>query len=267
MKQVICMKWGTAFGARDVNILYAMVARNVTGDFRVFCFTDDESGIRDEVECLPLPDLECEIPKDVPGKWPKSALWGTELFGITGTVLFIDLDSLIVGNIDCYFEYGSPEDVITAQNCLYFRKSAQTSIFRFSIGAHAYMLENLRKNPDEIARKYRFEQNYVSACVRGGVKYWPKSWTKHFRVHCMGSTLSRYFRPPIIPKGAKIITFPGLPKPADAVEGRWREGEPVRTPREHLAWVWSKFRAGKKWMRFLSRYIQKADWVGEYWRE
>ena len=268
MKNIFCIKWGTAYGPKDVNILYAMVARNITGDFTVHCFTDDAAGVRPEVKCWPLPSLGCEIPADVPGKWPKIALWGRELNGLQGVALFIDLDSVIVDNIDCYFDYGSPSDVITARNWLnLLSRSAQTSVFRFTIGSHSYMLENLQADSATISRKYQYEQNYVTHNVRGGVKFWPEKWTRHFRVHCMGSMPLRYLRPPIIPKGAKIITFPGLPGPSDAVHGRWAEDSIIRTPREQLSYVWGLFKSGGDWKRHLSRYIRKADWIAEHWRE
>lgn len=267
-KQIFCIKWGTSYGAKDVNILYAMVARHITGPFQVYCFTDQPDDIRSEVKCLPLPSLGCEIPPDVPGKWPKIALWGGELFGLQGMALFIDLDSVIMDNIDCYFEYGNEDDVITARNWLnLLSKSCQTSVFRFKIGSHPYMLENLRANPAEISRKYQFEQNYVTHNVKGGVKFWPEKWTRHFRVHCLGSLLYRYFRKPIIPKGVKIITFPGLPGPSDAVHGRWTEEAECRTPAEHLRHVYQLFRQGKRWRKELSNFMHKPDWLGENWRE
>lgn len=262
------MKWGTAYGALDVNRLYGMVARNLTGEFQVTCFTDDPSGIRPEVKCYPLPPLGCQIPPDVPGKWPKVALWAKDLEGLTGIALFVDLDSVIVGNIDCYFEYGDPADVVTARNWLNRRrKSAQTSVFRFPIGGHPYMLEILRAAPAEVSRKYQYEQNYVTHNIRGGVKFWPEGWTRHFRLHCMGAWPLRYLRPPVLPPNAKIVTFPGLPGPADAELGRWSEKSAIRTPREHLRWVWQQFRAGVKWRRHLSRYVQPTPWIGENWRE
>jgi hypothetical protein len=262
------MKWGTGYGPKDVNVLYGMVARNITGDFKVVCFTDDATGIRPEVTCLPLPPLGCEIPPDVPGKWPKVALWSKDLSGLQGVALFIDLDSVIVGNIDSYFEYGNPNDVITARNWLkWFRKSGQTSVFRFPIGGHSYMLENLRADPATVSRKYQYEQNYVTHNIRGGIKFWPESWTRHFRIHCMGLWPLRYLRPPILPAGAKIITFPGLPGPADAMLGQWTEKSEIRSPREHIRWIWSQFRSGKKWRNHLSRYVQKTDWIAEHWRE
>lgn len=245
-----------------------MVKRNITGDFKVVCFTDNSSGIRPEVTCLPLPALGCEIPRDVPGKWPKIALWGKELFGLEGIALFVDLDSVIVANIDSYFDYGNPSDVITARNWLkWYRKSGQTSVFRFPIGGHSYMLANLQADSATISRKYQYEQNYVTHNVRGGIKFWPEDWTRHFRIHCMGPWPIRYLRPPILPNGSKIITFPGLPGPADAMLGRWTETSEVRSPAEHLKWALAQFKTGKKWRKHLSRYVQKADWLAEHWRE
>ena len=262
------MKWGTAYGAKDVNILYAMVARNLSGEFQLTCFTDDASGIRPEVNCQPLPPLGCEIPADVPGKWPKVALWTKDLAGMTGIALFIDLDSVIVRNIDCYFKYGDPSDVITARNWLNrLGKSAQTSVFRFPIGLHSYMLENLQADSATVSRKFQYEQNYVTHNIRGGVKFWPEPWTRHFRVHCMGFWPLRYLRPPVLPKKARIITFPGLPGPADAMHGRWTEKSESRTPSQHLSWVWQRFLNSEKWRGHLSRYVRKTDWLAEHWRE
>lgn len=267
-KHILCMKWGAAYGARDVNILHAMVARNITGPFQVTCFTDDSSGIRPEVNCLPLPPLGCEIPPDVPGKWPKVALWSKDLCGLEGVALFIDLDSVIVDNIDCYFQYGDPGDVITARNWLNrLGRSAQTSVFRFPIGGHSYMLENLQADPATVSRKYQYEQNYVTHNIRGGVKFWPEGWTRHFRLHCMGPWPLRYLRPPVLPAGAKIVTFPGLPGPADAIHGKWTEKSEARPPAHHLKWVWQRFVSGKSWKKHLSRYVQKSDWLGDHWRE
>ncbi|HEY9247997.1 MAG TPA: hypothetical protein VIO38_02650 [Rariglobus sp.] len=267
-KLVVCMKWGTVYGPEYVNILHAMVARNITGDFKVVCFTDNAAGIRPEVLCLPLPSLGCEIPKDVPGKWPKVALWSAELYGLKGTALFVDLDSVIVANIDDYFTYGEPNDVITARNWVrIFKKTGQTSVFRFQIGGHPYMLSNLQADPANVSRKYQFEQNYVTAGIRGGIKLWPEPWTKHFRLHCMGLWPMRYLRPPVLPEGVKIVTFPGHPKPIDAIHGRWSEKVPPRRPLEHLKWMWANRRTEKKWRKHLSRYLMPTDWVKQHWRE
>lgn len=61
---IICMKWGTKYGPEYVNRLYNMVARNLTLPFTFACLTDDSSGIRDEVVCYPIPELN--LPSNIP---------------------------------------------------------------------------------------------------------------------------------------------------------------------------------------------------------
>ena len=259
------MKWGTVYGPEYVNVMYGMLRRNVTGEFTLICFTDDTTGVRSEVKCMPLPTLDCEIPPDVPGKWPKIALWGKELGGLSGTALFIDLDSVIVANIDDYFTYGDLAKVYVARNWVrLIGKHGQTSVFRFPIGKNAYMLENLRANSAVISRKYRFEQNYVTANVEGGVNLWPESWTKHFSHHCMGIWPLRYMRPPVLPESVKIVTFPGHPKPPDGALGQWSEEKPHRPRWEHLKWVFSQRKTDRRWRRHISCYLLPSPWVKEH---
>jgi len=61
----VCWKWDSGkyphgrkkrreFTANHVNILYAMLQRNVSIPFRLICVTDDSIGIRPEVEIIPL---------------------------------------------------------------------------------------------------------------------------------------------------------------------------------------------------------------------
>jgi hypothetical protein len=252
-----------------VNVLHAMIARNITGPFTLTCFTDDPAGIRPEVNCLPLPELGCTIPPDIPGKWRKTALWGTQLSGMKGVALFVDLDSLIVGNIDDYFTYGSPDDVITARNWAHpLQRRGQTSVFRFTIGQHAYMLDNLRADPEGVARKYTWEQLYVTNCVKGGIKFWPESWTRHFRLHCLPVWPLRYFKTPRFPHGAKILTFPGGPNPPEVAVGLWRSEDPHRTVLEHIRHAWSLRKTpGAKWFKELKSYVRPTPWVAQQWKE
>lgn len=264
-KQIICMKWGRMYGPEYVNCLYGMISRNLSYPFKLFCMTDNSDGIRDEVECLPLPELGFEVPPGAPGKWPKQALWNRHLFDLKGVALFLDLDSVIVDSIDCYFEYGNQQDVITARNWVKFwQKGAQTSVFRFPIGAHPYMLEDLQKDP-ALCVKYQFEQNYVTHHLKGGVKFWPSTWTKHFRRHCMGPWPLRYIRSPRKPKGCRIVTFPGSPKPPDAIVGRWTERGENRPPLEHLKWAASQ-PTWKQRKKILHRYLHPCIWAKNHWR-
>ena len=263
-KQIICMKWGSMYGPEYVNNLYGMIERNLSYPFDLFCMTDSRKGIRNEVECLPLPELGFDVPPQAPGKWPKQALWAKDLFGLRGVVLFLDLDSVIVDDMDGYFEYGSDEDVITARNWIKpWVRGAQTSVFRYKIGSHSYLLDQLRENP-KLCVTYQFEQNYVTQTVKGGVKFWPAGWTKHFRRHCMGPWPCRYLRAPCLPKGCKIVTFPGSPKPPDAIMGRWNAQAKNLSPTDHLKEVMVT-KGSKERKKLLRRYVRSTKWVAQHW--
>src|SRR5690606_19314760 len=74
VKQIICIKWGTKFGPEFVNRLYGMVARNITPPFRLYCFTDDGSGLHPDIAVRPLPEFEYQAPGTTQGKSPQSRI-------------------------------------------------------------------------------------------------------------------------------------------------------------------------------------------------
>jgi len=264
---ILCMKWGTRYGPEYVNRIYGMVARNLSGDFRVVCFTDDRRGIRPEVECHDLPDLGCPVPTNAPGKFRKLALWNADLAGLQGTALFVDLDVVITGRLDDLFAIGQPQDVILARNWIKpLERLGQTSVFRFPVGGHAYLLDEFRADPEGLAGTYQFEQRYVTQRVRGGVKFFPSAWVRHFRLDCLGVWPLRYLRPARLPRDTRVVMFPGKPDPADALAGRWSEFVRHETPLRHLR----RLLGGQRTMPFgrhLKRYLLPVDWVAQHWRE
>jgi hypothetical protein len=265
--QVICIKWGNRYGPEYVNRIYSMVARNLAAPFRIICFTDDRRGIRPEVVCLDLPELGCPVPTNAPGKFRKLALWNADLAGLTGNALFLDLDVVITGPLDELFAYGNPEDVVLARNWIKpLERLGQTSVFRFPIGRHGYMLKDFRADPEGLAGKYQFEQRYVTHCIRGGVRFFPSAWIRHFRLDCLGPWPLRYLRPARLPREARIVMFPGKPDPADAILGRWSAQVEHEPPRQHLGRLLDGRYTGSAW-RHLKRYLLPVPWVAERWRE
>lgn len=269
MKNVVCVKWGTAYGPEYVNRLYGMVARHLSPPFRLVCLADSAEGLRREVEYFPLPELGCPHPQRTMGKWRKQVLWGREVPGLSGVALFIDLDSVIVGPLDDYFSYGSPEDVIVARNWAKpFQRLGQTSVFRYPVGANPHVLDDFRADPQGIADRYGFEQHYVTHAVHGGVKFWPEAWTRHFRLHCLPGFPMRYFVPAKLRPGARIITFPGGPNPDDVMLGRWnKEVPPHRSRWEHLRATFTGPRVDTSRWRHLQRFVLPVPWIAELWRE
>ena len=266
--QVICIKWGRKFGPEYVNRLHAMIARNVTRPFTLHCFTEITDGLRPEVVAHPLPELGCPLPERTRGKWPKTALWGRELDGLSGPALFIDLDAVITGNMDGFFEYGEPADVILARNWLRpLQKLGQTSIFRFPVGGHPYILEDFQRDAQAIADTYKWEQHYVTKGVRGGVKFWPDAWVRHYRHHCLGFWPLRYFRSARLPQDARVVVFPGDPNPHDALVGQWDDIEGPVGAWRHIRNTWTGPRVKRGALSHLKAFQRPCPWVAEHWRE
>lgn len=266
-KQVICINWGRKYGPAYVNRLYAGVARNITPPFSFTCFCDSPEGMRPEVRTEPLPDLDVEMPRGTQGIWPKARLWSETLGDLEGPVLFLDLDMVIVGNMDGFFEEGAPDDVILARNeTTPFEKLGQTSIFRFPVGKLLPLQEKFRADPQGIADRYRFEQRFVTRNAPGGISFWKAGWVRHFRRDCARPFPLNYWQAPRCPAGAKVVIFPGGTLPPHVIAGQYNKYYKPGRPLEHLRGLFGPDRPDPPW-RYVRRYIRPADWVGEVWRE
>ncbi|HCU65723.1 MAG TPA: glycosyltransferase [Rheinheimera sp.] len=227
---ILCIKWGKKYGPDYVNKLYNMVSRNLTLPFRFICLTDDAEGIdASKVEVKDIPkvgfaDFDNREPWSFGHGWLKVTSFADPLYDLTGPTLFIDLDVVIVGNIDCFFEPEGEFRVIKEWDKK--DETGNTSVYRFNIGAHADLIENLKNNKDKVLASVRNEQEYVTSYLnkQGKLQYWPAGWCVSFKRHCMPKGIMSFFKPATIPEGAKIVAFHGKPNPPDAilgVSGKW----------------------------------------------
>ncbi|MDI3380786.1 glycosyltransferase [Xenophilus aerolatus] len=245
-RHILCMKWGTKYGPHYVNRLYAMVRRHLSCDFRFVCLTDDPAGVRAEVECLPIPPLAIELaPGQRDGAWKKLTTFEADLHGLKGTALFLDLDVVVVGPLDDFFT--QPGQFLIIHDYPRFwrfgeRIVGNSSVYRFEIGAHADVLANFRAHTDAMRAKYRNEQDYLSHFLhaQGKLSYWPAAWCPSFKYHAIPVWPTNHWKPPFVPKDARIVIFHGEVNPPDALEG-------------------------KRNKRFA--HIEPATWVAEHWRE
>jgi hypothetical protein len=97
---VCCVQVGNyqGRGADYVNALYRACELYITVPHRFVCVTDDATGLKEGIETLPADD-------DAPGWWQKICLFRPGHFAGNGRILFIDLDTIILGNIDDIASY------------------------------------------------------------------------------------------------------------------------------------------------------------------
>jgi hypothetical protein len=236
---VICMKWGRLYGPEYVNHLRAGVARHLARPHRFVCFTDDASGLGADIEALPLPALG--LPQGhLDRRWQKLAVFQRELADLHGTTLFLDLDLVIVDALDPFFDLPGrflivrDDDLFRAkplrrmrpQRDRFLASVGNSSVFRFEIGDHAYILDAYLADPAAATARYEISQQFQSAqlAAHGELQYWPQGWCVSFKNACVPRHFASYLRDPSVPAGAKIVVFAGNPKMADVLAGgghRW----------------------------------------------
>jgi len=251
---VLCMKWGTLYGADYVNNLARGVARHLSRPHRFVCFTDDAAGLDPQVEAMPLPDLGLP-PGHGDTRWRKLALFRRDLGGLSGTALFLDLDLVIVDRLDPFFDLpgtfrilrdddlfrAKPLRRINPERDRFLHMVGNSSVFRYRIGQHAHVLDAFLADPVAATRDYEISQQFQSArlAARGELDYWPRGWCVSFKNDCVPRYAASYLRDPAVPEGARIVVFAGAPKMSDVLNG-----------------------TGGKWYR----RIGDVDWLARAWR-
>ena len=241
---ILCVNWGTKYGPDYVNKLASMVRRNMSRPYRFVCLTDDTTGIDPAIETHPLPAIGIPEFDAATGwtrlhGWLKVTVFAAPLYDLTGPTLFLDVDIVITGPLDAFFD--PPGDFIVIKEWDKRDETGNTSVFRYTAGAHGDLIAYLAKSLDSAQADYRNEQEFVTTYFsrQGKMTYWPKGWCVSFKRHCMHPGIMGFFKPARIPEGAKVVVFHGKPNPPDAIIGR----------------------SGKWYRRVLP-----VAWVDELWR-
>lgn len=240
---IFTIKWGARYGAIYVNRLYSSVRANLTSPFRFFCLTDDDSGLATGIEACLLPRIK--LPEShARTTWLKLGLFMDNQFDISGDCLFMDLDIVITGNIDCFFDYMPGKRCIIhnwVQRHLVFKGRpdiGNSSIFRWRANTMQFAVDKFYAERDWALSNFKPPQVYLTYAL--GEKYWwPESWVRSFKRHAVPAFPFNMFMTPRIPRDTRILVFHGLPDPDQAIEG---------------------YRPGK-----LHRWTRPSPWIEDYW--
>ena len=92
-----------------------------------------------------------------------------------------------------------------------------------NVGENVEVIDYFRNNTDLVRSSFRHEQAYLSHKMQEleKLQYWPETWCRSFKSHCMPTIPLRYLTAPSIPSKAKIVIFHGNPNPPDVLTGRY----------------------------------------------
>lgn len=199
MIHIICIKWGNLYSPDYVNNLYSSIKRNSSKEFLFSCFTDNEQGIISEIDIRPLPI-------NLNTWFNKIALYNKDLYNKGDQIFFIDLDTVIVGNIDNILSYSG--DFIILRD--FYRKTGLQSAF-------------MSFAPDAV--NFMWERFTPGTTCKNGDQGWPEIHYPHadiwqheypdsfvsYKVHCIKT----------LPKQASVVCYHGNPRPHTMSEIPW----------------------------------------------
>ena len=234
---VCCVKWGTKYPAAYANRLRRMVDRHLARPHDFACLTDDPAGLDPEITPLALPDV------GYTGWWNKISLFRGDLFEPGRTLLFFDLDVVIVGPLD--FMLAGAADLTIVRG---FSKNASfnSSVMNIRAGALTHVYERFACDAETIASSGRFagDQDWIYAQVPDAALF-PAgkivSYKKDLAAHVLPLAKKlgleyRWIKAPRFmtvspPPGASIVVFHGKPDPEDVMDapcGPWKRAPFVK---------------------------------------
>jgi hypothetical protein len=191
-----------------------MVSRNIKRDYRFVCITDDIQGLADGIEII-------RLPSDLETWWGKLYMFKRGLFRDGERIVFMDLDTLIIGSLDEIVGY---EGQFATLSDFYHPQQLGPAIIMWKAGEYTssiwneWVAEGKPRNP---LGDLWWINNLDQGRFRKNADILQDLYPNHFvsfKADCH----------PYPPKGASVVCFHGQPKPdnclVDWVESVWKVG-------------------------------------------
>jgi hypothetical protein len=276
------MKWGTAFNSDYVNILSYAAKKHIDDLDAFICITDDSSGLNPSVEAQAFPDIPLDESFYKAGAWPKLSLFKKGVLPDGYRTLFIDLDMIICGDLNRFFDL--PQDFYAIgptswdapekkpKSALYTtwkawrsaKKQAKrnniltqlgldakniqpntlgSGIFAFNSGTLPHVYDDFFRDPETNRILYDNEQHFLESRLIQWAP-WPPEWVSHYKYNLRQPLLKDLLNHPRPPsKNTSVVAFSGRPRPHELAEN-------------YLSSI----------KEFPHCRVGKVPWVENYWR-
>lgn len=223
MVTVACVFSGDKFSTDYVYNLKSAVERNTTVEHKFVCLTDK-----------PLPRIDTiPLKPGFTGWWNKMQLFDGRLMG---RIVYLDLDTLIVDNIDWLLNYDGVfagiEDLGSVnQHQPHLKGNLQSGMLAFSGAAMEWVWMEFILNHNSIMKKYRGDGEYLNALIlnRELLQHAHPNEIKSYKYQVYpdkvdgASIICFHGRPSIIQSMSETVTTPiNTYEPQKWVKDHWR---------------------------------------------
>lgn len=215
--KVVCVKHGDKYPAYYVNRLHNMVKRHLQHPHEFICFTEDVRGIESGISVRWLGE------ESLTGWWWKTYLFKPGQFANGATILFFDLDMVIVNGLDKLLNYRPQHFVGLRDVSRAFhpdRNILGSAVLRWRAGNHTDIWTGLVNDPTVTVR-HRGDQDWIWDLYKDSMVFFPDAWIRSYkwevrtRRELVGKREQTRFQavrdPPIDPE-TSVLAFHGFPK-------------------------------------------------------
>jgi hypothetical protein len=195
-----------------------MVQRHLTFPHRFICFTDNTNQLDKRIEIRRLPDNP-----QIQGWWWKPYLFKDDHFDKGDTILFFDLDTVIIKNINNIVEY-LPGHFLGLQDVGRALRPGLlklgSAIMRWQSGQYSNIWTDLEKN-FTVTRKYQGDQDWIWQKHQNSIVFFPELWIRSYKWEIRNrheltnvgskSNFISIENNPTVPNDTSIFVFHGHP--------------------------------------------------------
>lgn len=187
MKNVVAVAVGPKYPPEIyVENMWLGLNKYLSKPFSFTVLTDDPQNpyYKDRpIRCVPVPTWP-EV-TDNPRRywWYKMYLFSKHMH-LAGDVLYLDMDTVIVNDIDKLFTYTHKFCICQDFNRKWLPNYhvCNSSVMRWNTSTHSYIWEQFENNRSNIIKKYTGDQDFITACIKDQqYQWWPKEWCMSFK--------------------------------------------------------------------------------------
>jgi hypothetical protein len=232
MLNVVCVKHGNKYTADHVNKLYNMIQRHLTMPYHFYCFTEDAQGLNSNIHVIHLGPHPV-----ISGWWWKPYVFKNGHFPAGDTILFFDLDMVIVNNIDKLVTYQPGKFIGLEDVGRVFRKHPAklgSAVMRWPSGQYFDLWDDLEKDLT-IVKKFRGDQDWIWKKHQETIEFFPEKWIMSYKWEVRSRSeldltnrlhLFKTIGTPTIDPETSVLAFHGRPKLEDVKDSvivdNWR---------------------------------------------
>ena len=215
MINVFCVYVGNLYTIDYVENLYHGVKNNLDEEFTFYIFTDRKDQVKKLEEfgkIVLLPKLE--VPKNW---WYKIYMFNKEN-AITGPVLYLDLDVIIIGKLDPLVSRDGKFRIIhdfNRSNVGSHYNKSNSSVMSWDFAQFTYIWARFKENMPKYVTKLAGDQDYIHLTLRDK-EWWPDNWIVSYKWEYKRDKMYDQYQ-------TKVMVFHGKPKPHEITDVALKE--------------------------------------------